>query len=390
MNVELQSGAFEEGQDCIIVATSALELGIDVGELDAVIQIDAPAKVASFLQRMGRTGRRPGTIANCTFLALKEMELLKAAALLRLYDRGFVEPTSPQRNAKAILAHQLMALTLQQDGVLEAQWWAWLAGAAAFAEIVPAQRLAILDHMLAQGFLARVGQRLILGPQGQHFYGRRHYAELFAVFEVPSILTVFHGKREIGSIDIWFLKQARDEDEDKGPFAFVLGGEAWQVDSIDWRGARCLVKPAEAGRFPRWTGQPAVLSQTLCEAMAEVLRDDAVDPRWTQRAEREIAALRQRFSGLQDENWAVEEDPKRSRIWTFLGAYLNAHLAEALRAQDLKVASDNFSLTLYGDACSARSFFPLLKARLATKPSLPPPGMERSSKFARCLPTEES
>ena len=52
--------AFGEATDCVIVATSTLELGIDVGDLDRVIQIDAPATVSSFLQRMGRTGGGPG------------------------------------------------------------------------------------------------------------------------------------------------------------------------------------------------------------------------------------------------------------------------------------------------------------------------------------------
>ncbi len=64
--------AFEQRQNCVIVATSALELGIDIDDLDRVIQIDAPATVTSFLQRMGRTGRRPETFPNCTFLATKD------------------------------------------------------------------------------------------------------------------------------------------------------------------------------------------------------------------------------------------------------------------------------------------------------------------------------
>jgi ATP-dependent helicase Lhr and Lhr-like helicase len=56
--------AFGTATNCVIVATSPLELGIDIGDLDHVIQIDAPATVASFLQRLGRTGRRPGTTRN--------------------------------------------------------------------------------------------------------------------------------------------------------------------------------------------------------------------------------------------------------------------------------------------------------------------------------------
>jgi len=65
--------AFASGENCVIVATSTLELGIDVGDLDRIIQIDAPHSVASFLQRLGRTGRRSGTRRNCLFLAIRDV-----------------------------------------------------------------------------------------------------------------------------------------------------------------------------------------------------------------------------------------------------------------------------------------------------------------------------
>jgi ATP-dependent Lhr-like helicase len=87
--------AFAEGRDCVIVSTSALELGIDVGDLDRVIQLNAPPTVAAFLQRLGRSGRRAGTVRNCLFLALDEENLLVAAGLLHAWGRGFVEPVVP-------------------------------------------------------------------------------------------------------------------------------------------------------------------------------------------------------------------------------------------------------------------------------------------------------
>jgi len=68
----------------VIVATSALELGIDIGDLDHVLQIDCPSTVASFLQRMGRSGRRAGTRPNYLFLATSEESLVQCAALVRL------------------------------------------------------------------------------------------------------------------------------------------------------------------------------------------------------------------------------------------------------------------------------------------------------------------
>ncbi|WP_307961743.1 helicase-related protein [Salinispora arenicola] len=80
--------AFADARDCVIVSTSTLELGIDVGDLDRVIQIDAPRTVASFLQRIGRTGRRPDSQRNCLFLATDRHSLVQAAALLVLWETG--------------------------------------------------------------------------------------------------------------------------------------------------------------------------------------------------------------------------------------------------------------------------------------------------------------
>jgi ATP-dependent Lhr-like helicase len=88
--------AFAEARDCVIVATSTLELGIDVGDLDRVIQIGAPRTVASFLQRIGRTGRRAGSSRNCLFLALDHAQTLQAAGLLVRWAEGWSSPLSRQ------------------------------------------------------------------------------------------------------------------------------------------------------------------------------------------------------------------------------------------------------------------------------------------------------
>lgn len=96
--------AFAQERDCVIVATSTLELGIDVGDLDRVIQIDAPRSVAAFLQRVGRTGRRPGTTRNCLFLALDGDGLLQAAGLLHLWAQGWVEEVVPPPEPRHIVA----------------------------------------------------------------------------------------------------------------------------------------------------------------------------------------------------------------------------------------------------------------------------------------------
>lgn len=102
--------AFAEARDCVIVATSTLELGIDVGNLDRVIQIEAPSTVSGFLQRLGRTGRRPGSRRNLLFLTTSSEALLRAAAISLLWSEGFVEPVQPPALPFHIYAQQALAL----------------------------------------------------------------------------------------------------------------------------------------------------------------------------------------------------------------------------------------------------------------------------------------
>ena len=129
--------AFSEAQDCVIVSTSTLELGIDVGDLDRVIQIDAPWTVASFLQRLGRTGRRSGALRNCLFLTTSENALLRAGALLDLWESGFVEPVAPPARPLHLFAQQLMALSLQEGGIGIMDWQGWIGRLPAFANEEP-------------------------------------------------------------------------------------------------------------------------------------------------------------------------------------------------------------------------------------------------------------
>ena len=105
--------AFQDARDCVIVATSTLELGIDVGDLDRVIQIDAPTKVASFLQRLGRTGRRAGTQRNCLFLATNSHSLVRAAAIETLWRKGWVEPVTPPPYPVHVMAQQALCRVIQ-------------------------------------------------------------------------------------------------------------------------------------------------------------------------------------------------------------------------------------------------------------------------------------
>ena len=234
--------AFAEGRDCVIISTSALELGVDIGDLDRVIQINAPLTVAAFLQRLGRSGRRPETRRNCLFLALREDDLLLAAGLLLAWSRGFVEPVAAPPSPRHITAQQLLALCLQEGQVGEQTWQEWLPVPALTAD---AQQ--ITAYLLEQGFLDADGGMLFIGPEAERRFGHRHFMGLMAVFTAPPEFTVLHGRDEIGRVDPSLLA-----DRVEGPRLLLLGGRSWRVSWTDWKRRRCFVEPAEGGGRARW------------------------------------------------------------------------------------------------------------------------------------------
>ena len=97
---------FASGTNACIVATSTLELGIDVGGLDLVFQANAPSSVSSFLQRMGRTGRRQGTLANMTFLCEDPEAVLQAVALIDLAREGSIERVGERERCWPVLVRR--------------------------------------------------------------------------------------------------------------------------------------------------------------------------------------------------------------------------------------------------------------------------------------------
>lgn len=384
--------AFTEGSNCVIVATSALELGLDVGDLDHVIQVDAPSTVSSFLQRMGRTGRRAGTTANCTFLCLEPDAVLQAAALLHLHARGYVEPAAASRWAPHVLAQQLIALSMQERGVPVLEWWTRLEGCAAFIELSRSDRARIAQHMQQQDILVEIDHRYVLGDRGKKLYGGRNFLELFAVFSTPRVLRVLHGANEIGLVDAFFL-----QDEDKRAAAFVLAGRPWRIVAVNWKGGTCEVEPAEQGVYPRWFGRPTLMSRTLCQAMRDLLVSDEMSPCWSKRTTSAMEQLREERAFLRDEAAPLTDEPDGAiKWWTFAGGRGNRLLAAALqdRLGD-KVTAGNDAVRFSGAAGQSQAAIRATLRELADGPPLTwadaarwtdVGATARVSKFQPCLP----
>ncbi|MGH8923022.1 MAG: helicase-related protein, partial [Actinomycetes bacterium] len=321
--------AFAEARDCVIVSTSTLELGIDVGDLDRVIQINAPSTVAAFLQRLGRTGRRQGPDhqgpgRNCLFLALRQDALVSAAGLLLLWGRGYVEPVTAPPQPRHIVAQQVLALCLQENKIGRGLWPQSWNGLAPFDSSADP----IIRHLLAEGFLEQDGELLFIGPQAEAKFGRRHFMGMTAVFTAPPQFTVLSGRQEIGRTDPALLTDKVD-----GPRLLLLAGRNWRVTWTDWKRRRCFVEPAEGlvGKARWLTGVGTGASFALTRAVRDVLLGSDPRVRLTQRARRTLAEAREGArSSVHPGGLVISRHGPDVRWWTWAGYRANATLAATL------------------------------------------------------------
>ena len=334
--------AFAYRDDCVIVATSVLELGIDVGNLDRVIQIDSPSTVSSFLQRMGRTGRRAGTLRNCLFLATRDDALVQAAGLIDLWAEGYVEPITPPAEPYHVLAQQLMALVLQDRGIGRHTWFEWVHRVPAFSQLPPERIQEVVTWMLKQGILWEEEGILGIGHKGEEEYGRRHFCELLSVFLSPPLFAVLHGRQEVGYVDeLTFVGKQ------KGSHVLLLGGRSWKVNHIDWQRRTAYVEATDVTGRSRWKGEGRGLGFRLSQAIKRILATDECSGRWSRRARERIGEIRQEFAWLEPGSTvALVAGDGEVEWWTFGGNRANATLARQL-AQETgsKVTHDSFTLT---------------------------------------------
>lgn len=336
--------AFSQGNDCVIVATSTLELGIDVGDLDRVIQIDSPFTVASFLQRIGRTGRRTGSSRNCLFLATKEDAFLRALALLHLWQSGFVEPIIPPPKPLHIYSQQIMALALQEGGIIKEDVSKWLGKMPGFAAVDSDTLSRVFDYMLSVGILHSDEGVVGIGQKGEKTFGQKNFMELFSVFTSPPMVKVFHGKQEIGEVH-----QLTFAVKDEGPALLTLGGRSWQTTYIDWARKKAYVEPSDNRGRSQWISAGQPMNYEMCQAIAEILLEKGDKAFLSDRARDLLEQLLEEFDWIEEgKSVLFYDNDGNATWWTFAGRLLNSALHNALGGEADKIVADNLCINFYG------------------------------------------
>lgn len=263
----------KQGKLPAIVATSSLELGIDMGAVDLVIQIEAPPSVASGLQRIGRAGHQVGATSEGVIFPKFRGDLLACAAAAERMLEGKVEETFYPRNPLDVLAQQVVAMTSVERLDVEALF-ATVRSAAPFAELPRSSFEGVLDMLsgrypsdrfaelrprvtwdrVAGTIEARQGAKRVAVVNGGTIPDRGLYGVFLAGGEG-------HKSRRVGELDEEMVFESRAGD------VFLLGASSWRIEDIDHD--RVLVSPApgEPGKMPFWhgdrPGRPAELGRAI-------------------------------------------------------------------------------------------------------------------------------
>lgn len=261
-----------------IVATSSLELGIDMGAVDLVIQIEAPPSVASGIQRIGRAGHQVGAPSKGVIVPKYRGDLLACAAAVPRMVAGKVEATAYLRNPLDVLAQQIVAMT-SMDTLSVDEVFSLVRRAAPFAELGRGSFEGVLD-MLAGRYpsdeFAELRPRLTWDRVAGLLRARRG-AKRLAVVNAGTIpdrglYGVFLAGTEdkpvrVGELDEEMVFESRAGD------VFVLGASSWRIEDISHDRVLVTPAPGEPGRMPFWHGDRPGRSPELGYAMGALTRE---------------------------------------------------------------------------------------------------------------------
>jgi ATP-dependent Lhr-like helicase len=270
----------KKGEIPCLVATSSLELGIDMGAVDLVIQVESPKSVARGLQRIGRAGHELGAVSTGRIFPKFRADLLEAAVVAKRMREGAIEETVIPRNPLDVLAQQIVAICAD-DEVEVGELHELVRRAYPFAELSRVQLENVLD-MLAGRYpsdeFAELRPRIVWDRTAGVVRGRQG-ARRLAVTNAGTIpdrglfgVHLVDGGGRVGELDEEMVYEARAGQ------TFLLGASTWRIEEITRD--RVLVSPAPvvAGAIPFWKGEGVGRPFELGEAVGAVSRELAAVP----------------------------------------------------------------------------------------------------------------
>jgi len=319
-----------KGQNFCISCTSTLELGIDIGTIDEVVQIDATHSIASLIQRVGRSGRNDEDSSNLYLYATNEWSLLQSIACWLLYKEGFIEPPQINNEPFDILVHQALSITKGNSGIRVNELINQLKANAAFKQIDAFEMENIINHLIEFDILEKIQGEVIIGVEGEYVVNSRDFYSVFKTEENFKVIN--NAGNTIGQIP--FSPQIIEDQN------ILLSAKIWKIKFIDQKAKKIEVIPAKDGKKPIFSGSGASIHQKIREKMIEILYSKEEYDFLDQPSCDEIENLRKEFSVYNILNLATHRPLwiKETHVilFTFTGTKINRTILLLLKIAGIK------------------------------------------------------
>jgi len=303
-----------------ISCTSTLELGIDIGTVDKIVQIDSTHSVSSLVQRIGRSGRREGERSIANIYATDKWSLLQSLACWNLYKDEFLEPVITAKKPFDILLHQMLSIVKQLSGCKRINLINRLKKNPTFESIPENEINNLIEESVKSDYLEIIEHELILGVEGERIVNSR---EFYSVFKTEQNFKVICSGKTIG--DIPFSPQVKIDEN------LLLAARIWKIIDIDFNGLKIIVIPAKDGKKPIFFGIGGNIHPRIREEMLVILKSDELYAELDETSTLILNELRYDFRNFEINDLVYDKpvikNENKLLLYTFTGTKINKSLS---------------------------------------------------------------
>ena len=260
-----------------VFCTNTLELGIDIGNIDEVLLISAPWSVSSFIQKIGRSGRKEKSKIEFSFVLYNppvtnrshicdglRCDLIQSIALVELMLNNWCEPGNAQTNSYSTFVHQVMAYLAQKRQTTLEEIWIEIVRKSFSNKVSDTDFEDIINHLIEQNYIRRESKDvLILGDIGDRL--TEHY-DFYNVFFTPEEWTMYNESKKLGTIPLQNVFREKD--------TILFAGKKWKVKTVDYQDKVLQVIPAKGGVPPRFPPHKGMIHKEVHKKMKEIYENE--------------------------------------------------------------------------------------------------------------------
>lgn len=240
---------FKKGEIRAVIATSSLELGIDIGHVDFVVQYMSPRQVSRLIQRVGRSGHFMDKVSKGVIIAFDLDDLLESLVIARRAMNNDIEETSFEEEALDVLAHQIVGLVIEYGSISISEAYSIVRGAYPYRNLSVKRFKELITFMDKIKLVKVIGGNIRMGKRGLEYY----FENASTIPDVPAYKVIdMVERRSIGKLDADFVASSLFEGG-----TFILGGKAWKVIQVNPERNEVYVRNSkiDIGEPPIWAGE---------------------------------------------------------------------------------------------------------------------------------------